>query len=265
MFFSIVEILGNGGGYMKNRLIKLVEKDGFILFLFLCVCVVAGGTLFLSMRNLKGNHDRGNVDFIILEDMENRDPSYDEEMALINESDMEIGVTNLDEEEVVEATVEDYEEMEEDIEFEEEEMEDSQLVEDAKTLILPLEGPIITDYTSNSLVYSETLEAWIGHGAVDIGSKEGTPVRAAMDGVIKEVYEDELWGIVVVIDHGNQLETRYSNLSTKEMVKEGLKVKRGDHISKVGNTAKVEMLMEPHIHFEVIKNGKLVDPRSIIK
>ena len=66
-----------------------------------------------------------------------------------------------------------------------------------------------------------------------------------------------------MIDHGNDLQTKYSGLGTKEMVKVGLNVKKGDHISKVGNTAKIEMLMKPHLHFEVIKNGKLVDPRSI--
>ena len=47
------------------------------------------------------------------------------------------------------------------------------------------------------------------------------------------------------------------------MVKVGTNVKKGDHISIVGNTAKVEMLMKPHLHFEMTKDGKLIDPRSI--
>ncbi len=277
MYFFNLEILGNGGGDMKNKLMKLIEKEGFILFLFVCVCVVAGGTLFISMKNMNISNNisnnMGNDDFIILdEDITRESNIYDENLHIANISDAEIMTANADDdlEEVVEATLdeEDYAEIEtEDLEFEEDEqeedLEDSDLVEEVKTIFLPVDGPIITEYTSNSLIYSETLESWVGHGAIDIEASEGTIVKAAADGVVKEVYEDELWGIVIVIDHGGELQTRYSGLGTKEMVKVGLNVKKGDHISKVGNTAKIEMLMKPHLHFEVIKNGKLVEPRSI--
>ena len=284
MFFSQLEILGNGGGDMKNKLKELMEKDGFILFLFVCVCVVAGGTLFLSMRNINTNHDAilGNDDFVILGEEE----SSGEETRTANTEGLLdervdgpiVGETIVDEvveemmdestEEVVEVIAEEeLAENNEDLEFEEdnyeEELEDVDLVQEAKTIFLPIEGPILTEYTSNSLIYSETLESWVGHGAIDIEAAEGTIVKAAGDGVVKEVYEDDLWGIVIVIDHGNDLQTRYAGLGTKEMVKVGSNVKKGDHISKVGNTAKVEMLMKPHLHFEVIKNGKLIDPRSI--
>lgn len=279
MFFSQLEILGNGGGDMKNKLKELMEKDGFILFLFVCVCVVAGGTLFLSMRNINTNRDTilGNDEFIILE--EEGSPGEETRTANAEEfSDERVDEAIVDEvveestdesaEEVVEVIAEEeLAENDEDLEFEEddyeEELEDVDLVQDSKTIFLPIEGPILTEYTYNSLIYSETLESWVGHGAIDIEAAEGTIVKAAGDGVVKEVYEDDLWGIVIVIDHGKDLQTRYSGLSTKEMVKVGLNVKKGDHISKVGNTAKVEMLMKPHLHFEVIKNGKLIDPRSI--
>lgn len=281
MYFFNLEILGNGGGDMKNKLLKLIEKEGFILFLFVCVCVVAGGTLFISMKNMKESNkisnnisnNVGNEDFIIIdEDTAKEDSIYDEKLHMIKEANAKIIATNTDDdlEEIVEVITdeEDYAEIEtEELEFEEDEqeedVEDSDLVQEVKTIFLPVDGPIITEYTSNSLIYSETLESWVGHGAIDIEASEGTIVKAAADGVVKEVYEDELWGIVIVIDHGGELQTRYSGLGTKEMVKVGLNVKKGDHISKVGNTAKIEMLMKPHLHFEVIKNGKLVEPRSI--
>lgn len=273
MYFFNLEILGNGGGDMKNKFLKLIEKEGFILFLFVCVCVVAGGTLFISMKNMNINKNIGNSNFVILDEGTARESNeYDEELMMANLSDSEIRATNAEEnlEETVEAISDedDYAEADdENLEFEEdeyeEEVEDSDLVQEVKTIFLPIDGPIITEYTSNSLIYSETLEAWVGHGAIDIEASEGTIVKAAADGVVKEVYEDELWGIVIVLDHGNDLLSRYSGLGTKEMVKVGLNVKKGDHISKIGNTAKIEMLMKPHLHFEVIKNGKLVDPRSI--
>lgn len=298
MYFFNLEILGNGGGDMKNKLIKLIEKEGFILFLFVCVCVVAGGTLFISMKNMNVNKNISskidNDDLIILDDeVAKKSSIYDENLheanvtdaeiiaanAVDNEEDItkansdeqDIAEINSDEEDSGEISSDEQDIAEENtdkLEFEEEDeeekyMEDSDLVQEAKNIFLPIDGPIITEYTSDSLIYSETLDSWVGHGAIDIEASEGTIVKAAADGVVKEVYEDELWGIVIVIDHGNDLQTKYSGLGTKEMVKVGLNVKKGDHISKVGNTAKIEMLMKPHLHFEVIKNGKLVDPRSI--
>lgn len=270
---------------MKNKLIKLMEKEGFILFLFVCVCVVAGGTLFLSMRNINANKDVGNRDFVIVEEDEKKEveqsKDYDKNLYTINVSDSEMVATNSEnnaeeaaeaisgeEDHAKEKIEDDYAKVEvEDLEFEEDEYEekekDSDLVQETTKVFLPIDGPILTEHTSDSLIYSETLESWIGHEGIDIEATEGAVVKAAADGVIKEVYEDELWGIVILIDHGGGLQTRYSNLATKDMVKANLKVKKGDDISKVGNTAKIEMLMKPHLHFEVIKNGKLVNPRSI--
>lgn len=274
---------------MKKKFLKLAEKEGFILLLFLCVCVVAGGTIYLSTRNLntskKGSVDK---DLVILEEqnvselegyeMDPMESVVDESITPVEEIQDDLATEEIEEAEKVEvddlvvlASAEDgYTEKEEELEFvEPEEEEDVEDVEVIKTLkgsrkmILPVEGSVVTEYTKDVLMYSNTLESWVSHNAIDIGAKEGTVVVAAMDGVIKEVYEDELWGIVIVIDHGDQLETRYSNLSTKEMVKVGLNIKQGDHISKVGKTAKIEMLMEPHLHFEMIKDGKIIDPRSI--
>ena len=250
---------------MKNKIIKLVEREGFIIFLFVCVCVVAGGTLFLSMRNLNlAENKQMNKDLVILEGGEIGDLSlYEldpgENYKTYEEEDLETVSMNEDD-----IYVEEDSYGEEELEFvEEEEAEVTSNVDQVVDWIFPVEGKIITEYTKDSLIYSETLESWVGHKAIDIGAKEGTVVVASMDGVIKEVYQDELLGIVIVIDHGNELKTKYANLATKEMVKLGVDVKKGDHISKVGKTAKVEMLMDPHIHFEVIKNGELIDPRSI--
>jgi len=300
MEFLNVEILGNGGGNMKDKLNKLMEKNGFIMLLFILVLIIAGGTIYLSMK-LDKEQNMGKEDFVILDDAIKTENSteikedLEKDVANVNEQQEtqgnieETAVTMEDVEDAVDTedmgnaeniqqeisdvelgeAVEVSSKLEDEIEFEDdiEDTEDVNFVEKQKErkLILPVDGSIITEYTSDKLVYSETLEAWIGHGGIDIKAEIGTPVKAALDGVVKEVYEDDLWGIVIVIDHGNQLETRYANLSTKEMVKVGAQVKQGDHISKVGDTAKIEMLMEPHLHFEVLKDGKLVDPRSITK
>lgn len=279
MIFHQLEILVNGGGDMKKKLTELMEKEGFILLLFLCVCVVAGGTLFISKRNLNATNAKlGSDNFTIVDDDPGKTTSYDEdlELSMLADKEMEASSSDEDSEELVEESPEDVievllpeddysEDDMEELEFEDEEEEaDSNFVVKDLSFILPLDGSIITEYTTDSLVYSETLESWVGHGAIDIGGKEGDNIKAAADGIVKEVYEDQLWGIVIVIEHNEELQTRYSNLATKDMVTVGTQVRKGDHISKVGKTGKIEMLMEPHIHFEVIKNGKIVDPRSIM-
>ncbi|MFA5577322.1 MAG: M23 family metallopeptidase [Tissierellaceae bacterium] len=263
---------------MKDKLGRLMERNGFIILLFALVCLIAGGTLYLSMKNINEGYKVGNEDFIILKDLGNEAEPVELDMADADDigevqelEDMELGYGGEEElEEAIETSLEDQEELEEELEFEDDiedlEERDTNLVYSKKEgIILPVEGPIITEYTSDSLIYSDTLEAWVGHGAIDIAAAEGSPVLAAADGIVKKVYEDELWGIVIVVDHGDELETRYSNLSTKEMVEEGISVRQGDHISKVGKSARIEMLMEAHLHFEAIKNGKIIDPRSIIR
>ncbi|MFS8541103.1 MAG: M23 family metallopeptidase, partial [Tissierellales bacterium] len=81
---------------------------------------------------------------------------------------------------------------------------------------------------------------------------------------VQEVYDDPLWGKVVIINHGNDFLTKYANLSQDVSVQEGVKVAKGDVIGKIGKTAKIEMLMKPHLHFEVIENGISVNPSKYL-
>jgi len=159
---------------------------------------------------------------------------------------------------------------EEDIEFvEDEEVAPKEEVEQEPTsniegMLPPVDGDIGFDFAQEDLIYSETLEEWTTHEGIDIFAKEGQEVKAALSGQISEVYEDELWGMVIILDHGDGLLTKYANLATIDMVQEGTRVEKGTVISRVGTTAAIEMIMEPHVHFEVIKDGKSVDPKDYI-
>ena len=102
------------------------------------------------------------------------------------------------------------------------------------------------------------------HNGVDIKAKQWTKIKAPSDGKVigsTDVYEgDPGWGKVVVIDHDNGLVTRYAHLG-KRLVQEGDKVTAGDVIAKVGSTGRST---GPHLHFEVIHYGELVDPLSFL-
>lgn len=99
------------------------------------------------------------------------------------------------------------------------------------------------------------------HQGVDIPAKIGTQVYAAADGIVRAAgwnYSEWGYGIQLVIDHGNGYVTRYAHLSfAKAQI--GLKVKRGDVIAYSGTSG---MSTGPHLHYEVIKNHKHVDPSA---
>ncbi len=95
------------------------------------------------------------------------------------------------------------------------------------------------------------------HEGMDFTAPRGTEVYAAGDGVVVEVRSLlRGYGKRVVIDHGFGYRTRYAHLNNFN-VRKGQKVKRGDVIGYVGSTG---MSVAPHLHYEVEKDGKKVNP-----
>lgn len=95
------------------------------------------------------------------------------------------------------------------------------------------------------------------HTGIDFTAVEGTEIFATGDGVVKEVLSDNSgYGIHVVIQHGFGYESLYAHMS-KQAVRTGQKVKRGELIGYVGNTGSST---SAHLHYEVIKDGRKVDP-----
>ena len=94
------------------------------------------------------------------------------------------------------------------------------------------------------------------HKGIDFHATEGTPIYASANGKIKDAKFSTTFGNVVEIDHGFGFVTLYAHLSKFE-IKPGQIVKRGDLIGYVGNTG---LSSCPHLHYEVHKNGKEIDP-----
>ena len=125
---------------------------------------------------------------------------------------------------------------------------------------MPVEGEITKKYAKEELVYSTTLDEWITHNGIDIKAEKTTVVKASAEGTIKSIKNDPRYGLTVVIEHSNGFASVYSNLLTAEFVKEGEKVKQGQTIGTVGNTATFEIADESHLHFEILKDNDSVDP-----
>ena len=129
----------------------------------------------------------------------------------------------------------------------------------------PVKGEVILDYAKDKLVYSNTLGEWITHCGMDIKAEKTTVVTASAEGTVKSIKNDPRYGLTVVIEHNNGFSTVYSNLLTAEFVSVGENVKSGQTIGTVGNTASFEILDEPHLHFEILKNNEQIDPNMYLK
>ncbi|MFA8433672.1 MAG: M23 family metallopeptidase [Marinifilaceae bacterium] len=94
------------------------------------------------------------------------------------------------------------------------------------------------------------------HDGMDFTGKIGTPIYATGDGVVKQARTARGYGKRIVIDHGYGYKTLYGHLSGYNCRK-GQKVKRGEVIGYLGNTGKST---GPHLHYEVRKNNRTVNP-----
>lgn len=131
--------------------------------------------------------------------------------------------------------------------------------------IKPVDGEIIKEFSMDSLIYSETLQEWITHRGIDIKAQKATVVKAVSDGKIESIKEDPRYGLSITINHNNGFKSIYSSLLSSEFVKEGEEVKQGQSIGTVGNSAVFESLDGMHLHFELMKDGKYVNPDIYIK
>lgn len=99
------------------------------------------------------------------------------------------------------------------------------------------------------------------HNGLDIAISTGTPVKAAADGRITFAGWNGGYGILVIIDHGNGIETRYAH-NSRLNVKVGQKVTRGETVAYSGNTG---VSTGPHVHFEIRYRNNPVNPQTYLK
>lgn len=98
------------------------------------------------------------------------------------------------------------------------------------------------------------------HTGTDMACPTGTPIYAAMSGKVTYTGTSNVFGKYVIIDHGNGYQTLYAHMS-KIIASKGQYVSQNTKIGLVGSTG---YSTGPHLHFTVYKNGKLVDPMSVL-
>ncbi len=99
------------------------------------------------------------------------------------------------------------------------------------------------------------------HSGIDIPAPTGTSIVAAAPGIIAFAGTQGGYGRTVIVDHGGGIMTLYAH-NSQLVVKKGDQVTQGSVIAKAGSTG---MSTGPHLHFEVRKNGKYIDPMPWLK
>jgi murein DD-endopeptidase MepM/ murein hydrolase activator NlpD len=123
----------------------------------------------------------------------------------------------------------------------------------AQPSIWPVDGALRSPFGGRSDPFS-------GEGAfhtgLDLQASTGTPVRVTADGVVESASYSGRYGKLVIVDHGNGIETYYAHLS-QFLVIPGQEVRRGEYIALSGGTGRVT---GPHLHYEVRLGGTPVNP-----
>lgn len=132
------------------------------------------------------------------------------------------------------------------------------------SFIMPADGEILKVFSKENLVFSETLQEWITHQALDIKANSRDVVKCSADGKVKAIKSDPRYGLTVIVEHSGGFQTVYSNLLTAEFVVEGEEVKQGQTLGTVGTSAVFEIADESHLHFEMLLNSEYVDPSLYI-
>lgn len=99
------------------------------------------------------------------------------------------------------------------------------------------------------------------HPGIDIAVPVGTPVRASGGGVVEAAGTDPAYGLFVLLRHSSAYETMYGHTS-RILVREGDSVQAGQVIALSGNSGRSTA---PHLHFEIRREGKSLDPLTVVK
>ena len=131
---------------------------------------------------------------------------------------------------------------------------------------LPVTGYISKDYSMDMPVFSLTMNDYRTHSGLDIQASVGSAVATVAQGEITKRYTDPFMGMCIEVDHGGGLVSKYMNLGP-EYPKEaevGCKVYGGQTIGCIGESAAIEAADTSHLHFELMQDGKHVDPLDYI-
>lgn len=231
-----------------GSVVRFLETKGFYLVLSMCVIAVAVAGYML----FGGEDPAGNVvdidDVLQQDELEVPGPSLKEET-----DDSLNDVVDTDEPETETQNPSD--------------SDDHQVNNPVKvpetTHVQPVTGAVIRNFSGDTLVKDETMGDWRTHNGTDFACQKDEEARAFASGTVITVEERGLYGLCVTIDHGDGVVSTLAGLYTCR-VKSGSKVTCGQVIGTCAGNLEAESAQKSHVHLEVTKAGKYIDPMSFL-
>lgn len=241
------------GKKMINRFTNLFKKEGFYVVLFVCLCVVATVSVVVmrNKANVKQKHP------VKTQVSENTTKNTKNETRVNYDNALEVKKNTPAKTSNQSNTT----------------AANSQNGSSVATsnsvntsFTKPVEGVLGRHFTLDP-EYWDSTSTYRPNFGIDIKADLGKPVYAVLDGTVEDVETNTDDGVEVTINHQNGLKTKYANLDSNVLVKKGNTIKKGQQIGKVGNTT-LRAAYEKygnHLHFEVLKGDKYVDPSTYVK
>lgn len=239
-------------------------------YIALCCCVIAIGVAGYFTE--KNTSERANKSISAVQS--NADANTDADAVAVNELEENIDDTRVSDAQQEADAVADETEISESLADVSEPAAEENTVSEAQDSVetavivgtpafsLPENAQILAEF-SNELAFNTSLNDWRTHNGIDIAVENGGSVTAMSDGKISEISSDEM-GNFVVIENNGGFEGKYCGLSSVEDINEGDEIKSGDVLGIV-TESKGENTAESHLHFELYKDGSLVNPSEYIK
>ena len=209
---------------------KLLEKDGFYLALFVCICLVAIGGVWFTKNNVDELTSNDLFEVHLIE----KEAEKDDSIPTSTES--------------------------------KENLEKAKEKQENKSSKLSFLGTkVVREYSEKEPSYSKTLDLWEIHKGLDISADKGYEVKSLLDGKVVNVFKDDKHGISVRVEGANNVVVVYSNLDEKTNVKKGQEVTEGQVLGTVGTTTSVESEDGTHVHVEAFKGEESIEPMTLLK
>ena len=250
----------------RSKLSKFFNNKGFYIILAVCILIVAATAIYVATQNMNSPDTSMNDPAKLIPGEANLEEESGEQAKAVagSVSKDEMASQSAVANQSTTASTPSSAPAKAEVETSAKPKSDNTAVKSILKFDRPVEGAIMKDFTRDVTTFSEskTLGDIRAHKGLDFKVEKLTKVRAVADGTISLV-EDNANGITVEISHGSDgLVTKYAGLSKQglEDICCGLKVKANEIIGLVGDPIQSECEDGAHLHFEVLKNGKSVDP-----
>jgi len=145
----------------------------------------------------------------------------------------------------------------------EQEKKNKEETQTKNSVVYPVSKEVTKKFSNNTPVYFKTMKDWRVHNAIDLKAERGAKVKSILPGKVKNIKNDEFFGMTITIEHDNGITAEYSGLANTVFVKINDRVTTGQEIGSI-NDVPCESSEGYHLHLVTKRNNKSIDPLEIL-